>query len=173
MSVLSYPRIHFKGKCRVSPATGNNDDVAVNIDAVNVALLPALADLEDEDARAWMMGEFQAIGPDKVTLQTYLRSGWNYFGTLQARFEGARVVSVVGEDGCLTTDDLVVGKTIKILAARTSGTLERQAAKFQRKLLSGVRLPLKGDVAPPASGRRVGARCRSRWSATSTPWAVG
>lgn len=74
MSVLSYPRIHFKGKCLVNPATGNNDDVSVNIDTVNAALLPPLAALTDADARAWMMSGVQAVSPVNKQIFWYLHS---------------------------------------------------------------------------------------------------
>ena len=40
MSVLSYPRIHFHGQFYANPATGNNDDVKVTIDAPKASLAP-------------------------------------------------------------------------------------------------------------------------------------
>jgi len=158
MSVLSYPRIHMKGKCLVSPATGNNDDVGINIDVVNAALLPSLAAFEnDDDALAWMMGRFPAVGPDKVTIHTYLRSGWNYFGTMRTEFQDVVVTSVVGLDGKVNTQDPVVGKGIELLISSPTQEKFRDQEKFvseafkARVSLFGKATPVVCDVDPMGS----------------------
>ena len=121
MSVLAYPRFHFKGKCLINPATGNNDDVTVNIDTVNARLLPALAALSDEEAREWMIGGILAGNPINNQLEKYLRCSWNYFGNLSVQFVDAVVTSVVGKDGQLNVTDAMVGKPVNILSSLPRG----------------------------------------------------
>ena len=50
MSILSYPRIHFRGTITLNAATANDDDVVVAIDRERVKLLPVLANRTDADA---------------------------------------------------------------------------------------------------------------------------
>ena len=115
MSILNYPRIHFKGTCLVNPATGNNDDVSINIDTVNVALQPGLAARSDADIRAWMMSGVEAISPINNQKFWYLRSAWNYFGNMSVTFSNAAVTAVVGRDGKTSTSDSIIGQTIELL----------------------------------------------------------
>ena len=124
MSVLSYPRIHFKGKCLVNPATGNNDDVSVNIDTVNAALLPPLAALTDADARAWMMSGVQAVSPVNKQIFWYLRGAWNYYGDMSVTFSNTAVTAAVGNDGKVSTSDPIVGQAINLLGSTASYTAE-------------------------------------------------
>src|SRR5262249_25026235 len=98
MSVLAYPRIHFKGKCLINPATGNNDDGMDTVDSGNVGPLPALNDLSDAEARAWLIEGVPAGSPINQKVFTYVRSGWNYFGDMSGQFQDPPVCSVVGTD---------------------------------------------------------------------------
>jgi hypothetical protein len=115
MSVLAYPRLHFKGKCLINPATGNNNDVAVNIDTVNVSLLPALSDMPPKEALEWMISGIQAVNPINQKTCWYLRCSWNYFGNLSVEFVDAAITAVVGSDGRVCTDDPMIGRPIKLL----------------------------------------------------------
>lgn len=40
MSVLAFPRIHFRGRCLINPLTANNDDVMEAIDEAHVGIEP-------------------------------------------------------------------------------------------------------------------------------------
>jgi len=117
MSVLGYPRIHFKGRCLLNPATGNNDDVTVNLDTANVQLYPALAAMSDAEARSWLMEGVQCISVINQQVHTYLRCGWNYFGDMGFEFAGVSVVSAVGADGRWNDSDPVVGQPVWILGS--------------------------------------------------------
>jgi hypothetical protein len=117
MSILAYPRIHFKGKCSVNPPTGNNDDVVVNIDSVNVRLGDFLQSLSDDEARAWMMEGFQAVHPQNGQLHWYLKSGWNYFGDGSLRFVDVAVTTVTGPDGTTGSLDKIVGQSVEVLGS--------------------------------------------------------
>jgi hypothetical protein len=117
MSILAYPRIHFKGKCEINPATGNNNDVMVNIDSVNVGLGAYLSSLSDDEARAWMMAGMQARHPRNKQLHWYLKSGWNYFGDMSFRFVDVAVTTVTGTDGKTGARDPIVGQTVAILGS--------------------------------------------------------
>jgi hypothetical protein len=115
MSVLSYPRIHFQGRCLINPPTANNDADIDEINAVNVTLWPAIAGLSDQAARSLLMSTYSAISPINQNLHTYVKSGWNYFGDSSVRFLDVAVTSVVGVDGELGDDDPIVGKGIRLL----------------------------------------------------------
>jgi hypothetical protein len=117
MSVLAYPRIHFKGKCLINPATGNNDDVMDNVDSVNVQLLPALDDLSDAEARAWLIEGFPAGSPINQKVFTYVRSGWNYFGDMSVQFQDTTVCSDVGTDRRRSRRDPIVGEPVQIVGS--------------------------------------------------------
>jgi hypothetical protein len=120
MSVLSYPRIHFQGRCLINPPTGNNDSDVDEIDVASVKLLPGLAGLRDDVARSWLMGTYPAISPINRKIHTYLRSGWNYFGDASVRFLGVEVSSVVADDGEQSTSDAIVGQGIHLLGSGRS-----------------------------------------------------
>ncbi|WP_165226680.1 hypothetical protein [Aquisphaera insulae] len=120
MSVLGYPRLHFKGACLIDPATGNNDDVQNNIDAVNVKLLPPLSQMDHDHGRAWMTEGVQATNPLDNQVHWYIKSGWNYFGGLTIEFKDAAITAATGLNGRTTTDDPLVGARVRILGS--SGT---------------------------------------------------
>lgn len=117
MSVLAYPRIHFKGKCSINPATGNNNDVQINLDDVNVALSAQFQNLSDEEARGWMMEGVQAIHPTNKKLHWYLKSGWNYYGDMSFQFSDAAVTAVTLKNGRTNTSDPIVGKPVHLLGS--------------------------------------------------------
>jgi len=114
MSVLDFPRIHFKGDCQINASTGNNNDVTTNIDAVNATLRPFLQGLDDEQARAWMMGGFQAEQDITGDLRWYLRAGWNYFGNLSFKFKDVSVTAVILGDGAEKPDDPMIGLPVAL-----------------------------------------------------------
>ncbi len=118
MSVLAYPRIHFKGACWIDPATGNNPDVAVNLDPATVTLLPPLSDSTDDEARAWMLEGLKAVNSQNKKTFLYLRCCWNYYGTLAVEFVKCSVTAVVGRDGQVSTNDALVGAAVRILPSR-------------------------------------------------------
>src|SRR5262249_19902321 len=117
MSVLVYPRIHFNGKCLINPATGNNDDVVVNMDRVNIRILPELAALSDAQARAWLIQGIRAISPINENVHTYLRCGWKYYGDMCVRFQAARVSAVVGTEGHRIRHDPILDGAIRLLGS--------------------------------------------------------
>jgi hypothetical protein len=118
MSVLAYPRIHFRGRCLVSPPTANNDDVVVNLDEANIRLEPELALMTDDDkARRWIMGGLTAISPINNRPHRYLRCAWNYFGDASVRFQRVVVCSTVGVDGRMHPHDPIVGQPIQLQGA--------------------------------------------------------
>ncbi len=118
MSVLSYPRIHFQGRCLINPPTADNDADVDQIDTVRVKLLPGLAGMESDEARSWLMKTYRAISPINQKLHTYVRSGWNYFGEASVRFLGVEVTSVVTDDGEQNTSDPIVGQEIQLLGSK-------------------------------------------------------
>src|SRR4051794_35107351 len=98
MSVLAYPRIHFRGACELNPATCNNDDVTVNGDSVQVALRPELAALTDQEVLAWLTGGVEVINALNGRRFDYLRGGWNPMGNMSVAFKGAAVCAVTRAD---------------------------------------------------------------------------
>jgi hypothetical protein len=114
MSVLAYPRIHFKGKCLINAPTGNNNDVRVNLDNVHVALGSTLAGMSNAEARAWMTEGIQAVSMINKNVHWYLRSGWNYLGDSSAKFQDVAVTAAVGNDGRAAASDPIVGQAVRI-----------------------------------------------------------
>jgi hypothetical protein len=164
MTVLAYPRIHFKGRCLLNPATGNNDDVTVNLDTVNVRLFPSLATMSDAEARAWLMEGVQAISVINNQPHTYLRCGWNYFGDMSVEFAGATVVSVVGADGRWNCCDPVVGGPVRLLGGEPGGKavfcdLDPVGTIFAQIFTGGLQV---GDASVGLLGRHD-ARAHSYW----------
>ncbi|QEH34850.1 Violacein biosynthesis protein VioB [Aquisphaera giovannonii] len=117
MSVLGYPRIHFRGRCSVNAATGDNDDVRIGINPDAVALEPALAAMSDRAAMSWMMEGVRAIQPECNEVRWYLKGGWNYFGDLTFKLLDARVNAAVGPDGVASSADPIVGEDVAILGS--------------------------------------------------------
>ncbi len=109
MGVLCYPRIHFRGKININPATANNDDVRVLIDPVNVKLNPTIACMSDTDALAWLTEGVPAVSMLNQTKFEYLRGGWNPYGDLTTQFVDVSVCSTIGADGQLSPSDPLVG----------------------------------------------------------------
>jgi hypothetical protein len=114
MSVLDYPRIHFKGCCWVNPATGNNNTVTVNLDTVNVALAQPLLGMSDAEARAWMIESFQAKNTINNGLFWYVKGGWNYYGDMSFKLEDVVVTAVTALDGSSDPDDDLIGEPVEI-----------------------------------------------------------
>ena len=91
MSVLAYPRIHFRGRCLINAPTANNDDVVVNLDETNIRLEPELEALKDDpDIRRFLMQGRIAISPINDKAHRYLRGGWNYLGDSTVRLPARR-----------------------------------------------------------------------------------
>ncbi len=109
MSILSYPRIHFRGTITLNAATANDDDVVVAIDRERVKLLPVLANRTDADALAWLTAGVPAISIINGSTFQYLRAGWNPFGDLTAQFVDVRVCSTIDPDGVRSSVDALVG----------------------------------------------------------------
>jgi hypothetical protein len=129
MSVLDYPRIHFKGTCLINAATGNSNAVALNIDPSNVALAPELLRRGDQDGRAWMIETFRAKHPQNKQLHWYLNCGWNYFGDLSFKFQDVEVCAVTATDGSHPTDDPMIGQSVAIHGSpRDDGSYSRSSA---------------------------------------------
>jgi len=129
MSILKYPRIHFRGTFTVNPATADNDDVAVAIDRANVQLLPPIATMSTADALAWLTTGVPAISIINQQIFTYLRGGWNPFGDMTTEFVDVRVCSTTGSDGNLNTIDPLVGSWLAI-----DGTLGVNEPRSKPKL---------------------------------------
>lgn len=117
MSILSYPRIHFRGAILLNAATANDDDVIVAIDRERVKLLPALADRTDADALAWLTMGVPATSIINGSTFQYLRSGWNPFGDLTAQFVDVRVCSTTDSDGILRPNDALVGSWLGLMGS--------------------------------------------------------
>jgi tryptophanase len=109
MSILSFPRIHFRGRFRTNPCTSNNNDVMPEVvDGDHLRLAPALEKMTDAQIAAWLC--------EKVTMKhrqgdekahDLLRAGWNLHGDFFTYFDQAWVTSIQTPESFDTSDPLV------------------------------------------------------------------
>jgi hypothetical protein len=123
MSVLAYPRIHFKGRCSIDAATGNNYDAANVLDAAQVALDPEIAATADQDAFAAMIKGREVKDGGKTL--AYMWCGWNYGGSLGFSFDGVTVSAVTGSDGVQHPDDGLLNQTVRLLGSLVGSASDR------------------------------------------------
>jgi hypothetical protein len=151
MSVLSFPRVYFKGLVGWDPATGNNNDYLVTYDGASTTLnweyLASMGfapgTLANGDTKAWgatvrsWMSSVQTIndvqsvnGVPTMVPTTFVPAEWNYFGGNAAQFvqyadNATAVVGGTDRQGRYVADDPIVGRPVTL-----SGDVLRQPARL-------------------------------------------
>jgi hypothetical protein len=117
MSILTFPRIHFRGRFRTNPSTSNNNDVMHQVvDADHFCLGPDLADKSDAEIAAWLSEEVSLSNNPGEPLHRFVRSGWNHHGDFFTYFDQAEVTSVSTPEALDTSDPLIREK-VEILGS--------------------------------------------------------
>jgi hypothetical protein len=131
MSILSFPRINFRGVFMASPCTANNDDVmAAVVDRDSDSLGVMLAGMTDDQAAEYLREPVvMAISPTSPCM-TYIRSGWNLDGDYRTVFDSTVVTSIVGGPNAAdrvtsASTDPLVGQTVALLGSVFHDPLRR------------------------------------------------
>jgi len=78
MSILSYPRINFRGVFRTNPCTANNDDVMPAVVERDIDSFGAdLAGMTDDQIHAYLREQVMMSYPSGTNCMAFMRSGWN------------------------------------------------------------------------------------------------
>jgi hypothetical protein len=132
VSVLSFPRVNFRGVFRTNPCTCNNDDVMPAIverdaDTFGETIAPGMTD----DQIAAFLRQPVVMSNDPTGACTpFIRSGWNLYGDHTTSFEQVVVTSVVtgaGAAGRSTSaaQDPLVGQPVLLLGGASADPMRR------------------------------------------------
>ena len=140
MSVLSFPRINFRGIFRTNPCTSNNDDVlpyAVDRDADTLGA--DLAGMTDAQITAFLRQQvIMSNDPPSEQNQNppcinFIRAGWNLYGDFATSFENAAVTSVIhgpspSQRSTSPSQDPLVGGAVQLLGSPSQDPARRGSA---------------------------------------------
>lgn len=131
MSILSFPRINFRGVFRTNPCTANNDDVMPQVvDRDKNTLGPDVAGKTDEQIRAYLRERVSMTDFKETLCKTFMRSGWNLYGDHSTNFDDTVVTSIVvgprPEDRWTSkTQDKLIGESFKLLGSASDDPARR------------------------------------------------
>ena len=133
MSILSFPRINFKGAFTTNPCTANNDDVMPAIvnrdsDTFGTDITSAMT---DDQVRSYLREQVTMGYPNQSQCFPFIRSGWNLYGDYTTTFDNAMVTSVVtGPGQAITqpTEDALIGQPVELLGSVSSDPMRRGTA---------------------------------------------
>jgi hypothetical protein len=133
MSILSFPRINFRGVFTCNPVTANNDDVMTamverDVDALGIML----SGMTDAQAAEYLRESVtMAISPSSPC-KTYIRSGWNLYGDFRTTFDAvvSSVVSGPTAADRVTTAavDPLIGLPVSLLGSASADPARRGTA---------------------------------------------
>ena len=135
MSILSFPRINFKGVFTTNPCTTNNDDVMpaiVNRDSDTFGA-DITSQMTDAQIRTYLREQVMMGYPDANPQKCFpfIRSGWNLYGDYTTTFDNALVTSIVtGPGRALTThaQDALVGQPVVLNGSKSGDPMRRGTA---------------------------------------------
>jgi len=140
VSVLSFPRINFRGVFRTNPCTSNNDDVMPRVvDRDTDTLGSTLAGMSDNQIEAYLREQVAMSNnppspqnPNPTCL-AFIRAGWNLYGDFTTALEDTVVTSVVyGPDPkdhvTSATQDSLIGRPVQLLGSVTNDPARRGTA---------------------------------------------
>jgi hypothetical protein len=131
MSILSFPRINFRGVFRTNPCTANNDDVMPAVVERDVDSLGAtLSGMTDDQVHAYLREQVSMSDPGGKSCTPFIRSGWNLYGDHFTSFDDAVVASVVrgpqpADRIASPAGDPLVGQPVFLLGSVSSDPLRR------------------------------------------------
>lgn len=140
MSILSFPRINFRGVFRTNPCTCNNDDVMPSVvDRDSDTLGPTLAGKTDAQVMAYlrelvsMSNEPPQPGQPPPTCIPFIRGGWNPYGDHSTAFDSTTICSVVlgpnATDRRTTCQqDRLIDQPVLLLGSASDDPMRRGAA---------------------------------------------
>jgi len=135
MSILSFPRINFKGTFTTNPCTTNNDDVMpaiVNRDSDTFGA-DITSQMTDDQIQSYLREQVMMGYPDANPQKCFpfIRSGWNLYGDYTTTFDNAQVTSIVTGPGTALTShaqDSLVGQPVVLLGSKSGDPMRRGTA---------------------------------------------
>lgn len=140
MSILSFPRINFRGVFRTNPCTSNNDDVMPSVVERDSDTLGAtLAGMTDEQVMAYLREQVSMAnqppqqGQPPPACTKFIRGGWNVYGDHSTAFDSTVVTSVVTgpsapERITSSAQDPLINQPVLLLGSVSTDPLRRGAA---------------------------------------------
>jgi hypothetical protein len=131
MSILSFPRVNFRGVFRTNPCTANNDDVMPAVVERDIDSLGAtVAGMTDDQIHAYLREQVSMSYPGSNSCVAFMRSGWNLYGDHFTAFDDTVVTSVVtgptaAEQSTTAAQDPLVGAAVNVLGSVTGDPARR------------------------------------------------
>lgn len=123
MSILSFPRINFRGVFRTNPCTCNNDDVMPHVVERDTDTFGGdLGAKTDDEIHAYLRERVSMVNENINGCTTFLRSGWNLYGDHTTTFKDTVITSVVSGTGAAersatAAEDPIVGQPVRLLGS--------------------------------------------------------
>jgi hypothetical protein len=134
MSILSFPRLNFKGVFSTNPCTCNNDDVMpdiVNRDSDSLGQ-NTIFQQSDTNVQQYLneMVSLDNYGSTSPTPTEFIRSGWNLYGNHATFFENTTITSAivgpsVSQRMNQPSQDPIIGQAFRILGSPTEDPSRR------------------------------------------------
>jgi hypothetical protein len=140
MSVLSFPRINFRGVFRTNPCTCNNDDVMPSVvERDSDTLGETLAGMTDAQVMAYLREQVSMSnappqpGQPPPTCIPFIRGGWNLYGDHSTAFDNTTISSVVlgpnaSDRRTTSQQDPLIGQSVMLLGSVSDDPMRRGAA---------------------------------------------
>ncbi len=134
MSILSFPRVNFRGVFRTNPCTCNNDDVMPDIvERDSDTFGGSLGAKTDDQIRAYLREQVMMSNDASGACTAFIRSGWNLYGDHTTTLENTVITSVVTGPGAsgrsiTAAQDPLVGQPLLLLGSVSRDPLRRGTA---------------------------------------------
>ena len=131
MSILSYPRLNFRGVFRTNPCTANNDDVMPSVVERDIdSFGNDLAGMTDQQIHDYLRQQVMMSYPGSNNCMAFMRSGWNLYGDHFTGFDDTVVTSVVtgplpADQFTTPAEDPIVGQALTVLGSVTGDPARR------------------------------------------------
>lgn len=135
MSILSFPRLNFKGVFNTNPCTCNNDDVMPDIvqrdiDGLGTNPIFLRSDTQVQEYLNESVNLENYGANPKTPTTPFMRSGWNLYGNHSTFFENTIITSAVVDPTSNKnlnnlSQDPIIGKAFRILGSPTDDPSRR------------------------------------------------
>ncbi len=142
MSVLGYPRLHFRGEISWDPGIANNMPGLFDPEAVELSLPDGVT-----------IGQLKAF----IAANVAELGIWNFYGTHDAVFEQVKITGGAAPDGSPATQDPIIGKPLSLRGKLVD--LDAKAAIGSQVFFDRMRV---GDGTVGLQARRS-QRLHGRW----------
>jgi hypothetical protein len=134
MSILTFPRINFRGVFRTNPCTSNNDDVMPSVVERDSDTLGAtLTGMTDAQVMTYLREQVAMSNAPGGACTNFIRAGWNLYGDHSTAFDSAVVTSIVygassSQRITSPTDDPLINQPVLLLGSVSNDPQRRGSA---------------------------------------------